>query len=182
MTYEQYQQYLANMVNDESNRIITEAILPAANRLNGNIQNRIMRDGKASDGSKLSPYSTNPAYFSQKQFIRKSSFVGGGKKGKKIGAKTMYLSSGYKQLRDVQGMPTNVKTLQYSGDMFRALVVGRSDSSVLIGFNEQGASDKRKWNEEREGKDIFKATRAEMKEYAEEFKKEYVRIKTENLR
>lgn len=203
----QYQIRLNEILKTSSQEIIDRAIVPAANNLLADIKNRIGLDGKDSDNNKLSGYSNKPAYFQKDDFVRKSSFRAVGQNGfkgerivlskkvkvkgqrkleriykvEKRAPKSMFIDDGYKGLRDIQGMDTTVKNLIYSGDMMLSYVMGKSDGEILLGFNNKEQSEKRKANEKREGKEIFKATDQEIKTYNEEFKKSYLDIIKQNV-
>lgn len=180
----QYTEYLRNLADESSGEVVVRSIVPAANELRANIENRIAREGKDSKGNRLKSYSTKPAYFTRDQYVTKGKFKPSGKNSKsktfKNGnaRKSAYMEHGYKQLREVQGRQTNHKDLTYSGDMFRSLVVGREDDAVLIGFDNEEQSRKRKANEKREGTTIFKASEKETQEYNDAFLKNY----TENIK
>lgn len=147
--------------------------VPAANRLRATVINRIVNEGKASDGSKIGNYSTRPAYYNRDAFVRKGSFRPVGKTGKTVFAngkahRSMYLPNGYLQLRSIQGRRTDTVNLQYSGDMVLDYQQQVTDTSILIGFTKKLQSDKRKGNEKRFGKPIFKPTTGEISAYNKE--------------
>lgn len=154
--------------------------VPAANRMRANVINRISNDGKATDGSKIGSYSTKPAYFSKAQFVRKGSFKPQGKVRK--GTKTMYIPTGYHGLRQIQGRRTDMKNLQYSGDMLLDFRQETQGSDILIGFIKKKESDKRKGNEKRAGKKILTPSQQEINEYNKECAEGYKELITSVLK
>lgn len=87
--------------------------------------------------------------------------------------KTMFLEQGYKELRDIQGMDTNVKNLTYSGDFMNSYVLGVSDNQILLGLNNEEASKIRKGQERKNGGKILHASKKEMAEYRANVVKQY---------
>lgn len=49
--------------------------------------------------------------------------------------KTMYLSEGYKELRNIQGLPTQFIDLKYSGKMVNDYVMVKSGQKMLLGIS-----------------------------------------------
>lgn len=183
ISYEEYNRRLEALANETTEDIIESVAVPSVNFLLANIKNRIMVDGKDSDGNSLKLYSTKPAYFTKDDFVKPSSFVAKGKNpGRNVqNRKSMYIQDGYKGLRDVQGKPTDIKDITYSGDMMRSYVQGRKDNSLVIGFNSNAESEKRKHNEKREGVKIFSATDEEIQDYNKEFTQAYKELITDKL-
>lgn len=73
-------------------------------------------------------YSKEPMYASESIFNRKGAFKGRGKTGKTKKAsgephRSMYLQVGYEELRQVQGLPTNVVNLEYTGRLHQNMKV-----------------------------------------------------------
>lgn len=170
MTPQQHNAYLQDLASNTANVLLEKSILIGANGLLANIKNRIQREGKDSSGAKMPDYSTKTAYYSKDSFVKKSSFkqkgktkTGNFKNGKP--RKSMFMLNGYKQLRETQGMPTNVRTINYSGDLMLSYVIGVDEHSVQLGLNQQRQSKKRKGLEEKNGSKIFSATDKELQEY-----------------
>ena len=138
--------------------------VPAANTLLATIKKRIQRDGKASSGNAIGSYSTRPRYYSKAAFVKKSAFKPVGKKGKREGAKTMYLPGGYKELRAVQGRPVNGVNLTYTGDLMASFKMMRGQNKILIGLDSEHESKKKEGLEKRYGKFLY-GTRQELLEY-----------------
>ncbi len=183
ITIAEYNDKLNSLLNISADSVIDGIIIPAANLLLGEIKNRIALDGKDSDGNALSPYSTKPWAFTKEQFAKPSAFVANGKKDTDVGLReTMFIQDGYKGLRDIQGKPTNIKNLTYTGDMLHSYVEGRDGDNILLGFDSNEESGKRKANEAREGVNIFEASEKEKKNYQIEFFEAYRElIKNKNL-
>jgi len=78
---------------------------------------------------------------------------------------TMYLKEGYKELREIQGMPVDKVDLTYRGSLLADYNMGRSGQYVLLGFRTVKEGKKRDGLEAKYGK-IFSGTNEEMKEYS----------------
>jgi hypothetical protein len=143
-------------------------IIPAANKLLANKRNTIQVEGEKTDGSQIGQYSTKPMYAIKEQFVKMSSFKPQGKAGKpKKGAKvpkSMYLPQGYKELRQVQGRPTDKINETYSGDTMAAYQLEATPNGAKIGFINERASKIRNGQEARFGK-IFYAQKEELELY-----------------
>lgn len=169
MTLEQYSELIAKLPEKVKELVGERIVLPAANQMLGSIINRNIRDGKNSDGTVRPNYSTTPGYYSRSQFIQGGAFKPQGKSGntvKKNGApnKSMYLPSGYKQLREIQGRDTKVKNYEYTGDTIQAFGNAASENAVLMGFRTERASKIRKGLEAKNGP-AFKPTEEEKAAY-----------------
>lgn len=81
MTLEEYTERLKRLSATYADKAKEAVFVPAANELLATIKNRIVQDGKNSQGSNIGQYSTEPAYFSKNQFVKKSSFKGVGQRG-----------------------------------------------------------------------------------------------------
>lgn len=190
MTILEYRNKLAELIAQSKEKAIEEAVVPAANKLLATVKNRIQRQGKKTDGSAIGTYSTEPMYASRDQFDKKSAFKPIGKNEKKrkttqvfdIGTqkkrsvpitadfrqrKSMYLEQGYKQLRDIQGKPTDKINFTYSGDLMLAYQQQQKDKSILQGLTSELEALKREGLEGRFGK-----TLTPMKEEINEYQKD----------
>lgn len=167
-------------------RAISYIMVPAANELLAEIKNRIVLDGKKTDTNQIGKYSGKAAYFGIEAFDKKGSFKAQSKGNKKTKVfdvstkkgrqqnitneyrepKTMYLAKGYKQLRNVQGKPTDKINLNYTGSTLFDYQLQAKQNEVLLGFVSERSSQIRKGQERKRGK-IFYATEAEMKQYKE---------------
>lgn len=56
--------------------------------------------------------------------------------------KTMYLKEGYKELRDVQGLRTDITNMKYRGTLLNDFWLGKEDNAVVTGLLTQDSSDK----------------------------------------
>jgi len=176
MTLEEHNNQLREMATRTGERLTERVVLVAATKMLATLQNRIFRDGKASDGSSIGVYSTRPYYASKSQFVKKSAFKPLGATGKKkfrSGAphKSMYLKRGYDEFRDIQGRSTNEVNLQMRGDLKNSYVLQAKDNAVLMGINSELQSKKRKGLEKHfknAENTIFPATNEEKTIYSEE--------------
>lgn len=169
MTPEEYISKLRQLRDSATEKAVQQILVPNGNELLANIKNRIVRDKKNSSGGQIGTYSTKPMYASQKQFDKKSAFNPGVraevssyrstsikinpktllvKKGKtnyetisKQKMKTMYLQEGYKQLRDIQGKPTDGVNVNYTGSTNLSYQLQAKGKEVLLGFTDQESSN-----------------------------------------
>lgn len=170
MNIEEYIRNLQNLSTDAVNSSREEIYVRSGNELLANIKNRIQREGKDSNDTAMPAYSSKAAYFGRDQFVRKSSFKAKGKSGAKnfkSGSphKSMYLEHGYKELRDIQGRQTAKRDLTYSGDLMLSYVLGTIENGILLGFNQDKQSKKRKGLEDRNNGPIFYATQSELDDF-----------------
>lgn len=176
MTPLEYIDYIKKLKDDIPRMAIKDAIIQSAFVLRGTIQNRIGRKGTDSFDEPLKPYSEKPMYATKEMFINSSSFRPRGKpeQGKKRSSptkangeqrKTMYLEHGYKELRDIQGRPTDITNLHYRLDLFKDFGVDFDETAAYIGFSNDKEIKKRKWLEEHYNTTIFMATSKEMKDF-----------------
>lgn len=199
MTLEDYNNRLSELAESTGERLTERVILVSAVSMLSNMQNRIFRDGKDSEGNNIGNYSTTPMYASEMQFVKKNSLkpIGKGGTGKDfkirhtdlvtgksktkivkrngMDRKTMYLKEGYKEFRDVQGRSTSEVNLQLRGDLKLSFTLQAKEKEVLIGFNSEEQSIKRKGLEAHFKKSIgtiFPATQEEKEEYSKEILKE----------
>lgn len=148
-------------------------ITPHAKKLLSRIRKRIFTDGLNSAGQPIGKYSTEPMYATRKQFAKPGAFVptlstaqrGARTFNVKRKVKTMYLPSGYKQLRDVQGLQTNHVDLKYRGKTRRAYVLEEKEDQVLLGLNTPLAAQIKGEQEDRFQGFIFRATEGEIELY-----------------
>lgn len=179
MTLDQYNTRLAQLISESAERATTRIVVPAANELLAKIKNRIIQKGENSTGGKIGNYSTKPGYYSKKQFVKQSAFKPVGKTGKRTKS-TMYLQSGYKQLRQIQGRESSQVNLQYSGSTILAYQLQALPKYVVIGFLSKEASKIRQSNENKYGK-VFYATNQEMKDYNDQIIAETQKLTTSIL-
>jgi hypothetical protein len=204
-----------NRIKELAARVSKEEALrirvPAANRLLANTKNRIINEGRASDGSRIGNYSTKPAYYSRKQFVRKGSFkpVGkGGFKGERLVSekkfrvvkgtnrivsenkfkvvkskpKTMYIENGYAGFRNVQGLQTQFVNMELSGDLMLSYVsVPDSNANIKQGLNTELSAKKREGLEKR-FKPFLRSTKDEIADFNKECAVEFAKLTVETLR
>jgi len=78
--------------------------------------------------------------------------------------KTMYLQGGYKELRDIQGLRTDIMNLYYRGDLINSYQMQKQAQSVLLGLTSEKEALKRHGLEDRFG-NIFYASQEETEAY-----------------
>ena len=81
--------------------------------------------------------------------------------------KTMYLKEGYKELRDIQSLRTDIVNVRYRGDLLNDYQMAKDAQAYLLGFSTELQSKKRKGLEKRFGARIFYATASEIEAYDE---------------
>ncbi|WP_346318179.1 hypothetical protein [Chitinophaga sp. YIM B06452] len=209
MTLQEYNDNLRDLAQRTETRLSERVIVVAATRMLGTMQNRIFRDGKDSNGGKIGSYSTTPIYVTRDKFIQKSAYkaVGRGGVEKNIKArstnlvtkktsttvikssgqdrKSMYLPDGYKEFREIQGRPTNEVNLFMKGDLRLSFTLQAKETEVLIGFNSELQSLKRRGLEEHfklERGTIFHATKEEKEEYSREVVNELKTVHSEIMK
>lgn len=170
----QYIDVLEALPQRVSEQMADAVIVPAAGVMVAAIVNRNANEGLNTDGTKRKPYSTKPTYAGASKFVRKSGFVGEGKNGGKP-RKTKYLAEGYKQLREIQGLRTDIKNYEYSGDTLLAFGLEARQNEVVIGFRTDRTSKIRRGLEQREGR-AFPPSSNELREYEESVRQELTNV------
>lgn len=153
-------------------RVVPEVISKNAQVLLSEVKYRIQEQGKATSGGQIGQYSTKPAYYGQTMFVNPSAFKPQGKNSKSpvksLGQprKTMYLSHGYKELRQIQSLETRHVNETYSGKTMNDYRSETTDKAVLQGFITQRSSEIRKGQENiRFKQPIFTPSMSERNEY-----------------
>jgi hypothetical protein len=147
--YEEYRSHLADSLE-------TKILEETAAELQNKVSKRIFEDGlDCNDDVIAQGYSTKPITVKKEMFIKSSAFNG---------KKTMKLNYGYKELRDIQGLPTNLVNLDYSGDLKNSLRIARSKRAIVIGINERNNIEKAKKLELKYKTRIFAFSQNEIKE------------------
>lgn len=152
MAFADLSDYLQNIANNLDSQAVDVAVVQSMTELQANFLKRVFVEGLDSQNSELGNYSEKPNYFSKEQFVRKSAFKGQGQRGfkgeriKEVSAgqfkvvksevKTMYLKNGYKELRQIQGRPTDKVNLDYSGSLKNAYRVFKFGEAVVFGQND----------------------------------------------
>lgn len=169
MLLTEYQDNLRKLADVTTQRALDSVVVPAANELLAKIKARISQAGKNSKDQSIGQYSTKPAYFNKEQFIQRSKFRNVGKTGKATKS-TMYIPTGYKGLRDLQGRETSKKNFEYSGETLRAYQMQDTGRDVLLGLVTEKAAKIREGLENgtrrsvAHGK-VFYATQKEIDDY-----------------
>lgn len=170
MTLQEYAERIRNLSYVTATRVVSSVIEPAGNELLATVKNRIVQSGKNSSGQNIGNYSTKSAYFTKPQFDRGSSFKLRGKNSNSpdIGnreRKSMYMPNGYKELRDIQGKPTDNIKANYTGSTMASYQQEVTDKGVLQGMINEQSSKVRKGLEKQKKQDIYKPTPIEIQEY-----------------
>lgn len=188
LTPEQFQQKITDKIR--SLKVADVVVFPVATVMLDKMRQRLFQQGVSGDGNKTGNYSTTPMYAS------KSAFIGGGfsprgKNAKKTatgklakgsknksdgtGRKSMYLSGGYKELRQVQGKETSFVNLQYSGLLFTDFTKLAVDGDTVVSkVGTKESADKLSWLSDKYGKDTFKHTKEEREFFKIEVQKRLV--------
>lgn len=177
MDFQEYATKLSNYANILSKGVVESVIVPAANELLAITKNRIINEGKNSEGSDIGQYSRKAGYYSPRSFVNKGSFKGIGKNGG-TPRKTMYLANGYYQFRSIQGREVNKVNVNLSGDTMNRYQLSVQPSVIIYGMTTQKASDIRRGNERRFGNKIYASTKQELDNYNKDVAKELAEITT----
>ena len=153
-----------NGLNDiKAEMVLDSILLPAANRVISQFKRRIFNDGEAASGAKIGNYSTKPAGFSRRQFVKKSTFIGGSD-----GGDTMQFKGGYKEFRQLQGRQTAFVDLRLSGSLENSIqLVKDGENAILIAITNEAEAKKARENEKRFSKVIFSLSESEKKTFNE---------------
>lgn len=144
-------------------RVLDSILLPAANRVISQFKRRIFNDGEAASGAKIGNYSTEPAGVSRRQFVKKSTFIGGSG-----GGDTMQFKGGYKEFRQLQGRQTAFVDLRLSGSLENSIqLVKDGENAILIAITNEAEAKKARGNEKRFSKVIFSLSESEKKTFSE---------------
>lgn len=180
-----YNNKLRFLVERAKDKALERIIVPPANKLLATIKNRVQRKGENTSGGKIGNYSTKPMYASRDQFDKKSSFKPVTKKyistdakapktvkGRNVlgtiyseKGKTMYLQQGYKELRDVQGKPTDKVNLTYRGDLMNSYQQVVEQNAVVQGLTLESEKKKREGLEKRFGGQLLHPQKQEIETY-----------------
>lgn len=170
------------LVTEVQDRIL----LAAAFTLKAEMIDRIFNRGLASDGAKIGDYSTTPAYFAKADFVRKSAFekrgktnTGDFKNGK--ARRSMYLPTGYKEFREIQGRKVDTKNFKMTGSLEKSINVLRDGDQTVIGITDGKESAKRHGLEEQVGRPVFPPSDADFETFTEAVFDEIEAIFNRNL-
>lgn len=120
---------------------------------------RIFTDGKASDGSDIGNYSTNPIYISKKNSPRNAG---------EVKEKTLFFPGGYKQFKTDIGRGEDVNLRVFGRLQSDYLTPKKEDSpkGLIFSLKEDKNVKKKSGNEKRFSKDIFSLTKEEKEKVA----------------
>lgn len=157
-------------------------IFAPATKIHNDQLHRLFDKGVGGDNKDLGEYSSEPAYFSKKQFKKTGAFKAQGKRtdkakqqgqtrrknqleaGNSYQRTSMYLPYGYKQLRAIQGMETQFVNLTYSSDLrndFASKLTIQGDT-VVVKLSRKINQNKVSWLSDKYGKETFKHTKEEI--------------------
>lgn len=177
MTLEEYHKRLRDYGEALISGVMEGVVVSAHNVMLGDIINRIELDGKTSDGKAIGSYSKEEGWYSRDEFLQRTKFRAVGKRKVRAGGKrrkktksTMYLSQGYYELREMQGLPVGTVNLAYTRDTNSRLrsYVDLSARTAEIGFSTEHAALVAEGNEEKYGAKIYTPGDQEMAKFAEE--------------
>ena len=154
--------------------LVNDTFTKAIYNLETDIKERIFEEHLDVNGTKLGQYSTTPILIGAKSFINKgnaNTFFNAQKKKKgeskwrTIGDKHLYiLEGGYKELRAIQGRPTNEINLQYTGELLlNGMQVVISPDNYQIRFKNELSKNKGRGFERKRGKKVCYASAKEQK-------------------
>lgn len=185
MSIQEHINNIKRLVESKTQAAIGSVIIPAGSEMVGNIINRNANRGENTDGSKRTGYSTKPIYAGRKQFV-KSGFSPKGKfgdvrfeNGKQH--ETMYLSGGYKELRQIQGRRTDIKNYDYSGETLLAFGLEATNDGANIGFRTKRASEIRRGLEAKNGA-AFPPSEGEKEQYKKQVVERLTELQVNALR
>ncbi|KAB1228447.1 hypothetical protein [Chryseobacterium viscerum] len=155
--YEDYRKELPEILE-------TKILEETAAELQVKVKKRIFENGLDTNGNIIAnSYSTKPITVKKEVFIKPGSF-----KGKK----SMRLEYGYKELREIQRLPTSKVNLDYSGKLKKNIRISRSHRSIVLGVSNIEDAEKVRQLEEKYKTKIFGFSQNEIKEHLENvFKK-----------
>lgn len=154
---------MKQLLKSSEENILKMAMVPAANELLAETKNRIVLDGKKTDGNLIGHYSTKSMYASKDQFVKKGAFKNVGKTGDKTKS-SMYLPGGYKQFRSIQGRQVEKIDESLSGNTMASYQLEVADKAILLGMVNQKASKIRKGQDKKFGS-IFASSVQELTDY-----------------
>ena len=127
----------------QSKRIVEQIAVQSQLNIKALVQRRIQQTGKDAKGKKFGNYSTKEIYFPLTSAFKNIKGKGKdpksnkniGKGKKKRLRKTRYAKDGYKEIRDVLGLPIDFVDFTFSGDMWANIGVTAkqiSSDTVLV--------------------------------------------------
>jgi len=163
MTPSQYSKQLTELYGLVSGDLAKDTIAVSGRELLFAIKQRVTKQGKGSNENSIGQYSTKPIYVEKQKFVKKGSFKRVGKYGERT-KRTMYLPEGYKELRDIQGLRTDVVNLKYSGSMVNDYQSLQVSQHVYLGIMSEKNAKKYEGLTMKYG-NFYQATQQEKEEY-----------------
>lgn len=183
MTPEQLSSNLGRVQAEINSTFPQWANVALGNTADAMIQKRIISSGMASDGNKYSAYSTNPTLVGAKSFRTKAAaatIFGNPKKRasqqwvtiNRGGAnyRLVVLPSGYKQVRQIEGLQVAHKSFLRTGEMWGSIHTlgtrqeGTGRFVTVVGTENPFSNKKLEGHEKREGKPIMMISKSEERE------------------
>lgn len=132
------------------------------------VADRVIEEGRDHEGAAFSPYSDVPlpAFF----YFNRSANQGGEAKVRAAAKKKRGVS--YRDFRDFNNRPTNIKNFSFTNQMWRSfgvVEVGGTGGllTVTLGAKDPVAAKKMAHNSEREGKSIIRPSLEEIRRFAQ---------------
>lgn len=156
------------------NELVADTFELAIRNLETDIKVRVFEEHQDVNNAKLGQYSTKPTLIGAKSFINKGGantfFTAQKKKEPKgewrtVNGKHLFvLDGGYKELRAIQGRPTDEINLQYTGELLlNGIGVNIGNGVYQVKFLNKLSVDKSRGFERRRGKKVFYASKEEQK-------------------
>lgn len=144
---------------------------------------RIFSEGLDSSGNQIGVYSQNPFYINPNTLtgVASSGIKPEGKNGQTVFKsgkphKTKYLTSGYRQLRELTGRQSQTVDLNFSGSLFQSIKVTESGTTSRITYTNAQLADVMAGQEIRFGKIISDVSDAEREQGEEAARNELLAI------
>ena len=161
-----------------------DLIYPVATKVHADMSERIFDNGINGDGNKIGEYSTEPAYYSKKQFKKTSAFKPRGKHSNDLKLKdgrprkSMFIADGYHGLKGVQGYKNDTVNLTYSSTLRNNFDAGltEDEGKVIVRLNAANA-DKMGWMVNKYGKATFKHTKEGKQFFRDEITKRLIKVR-----
>lgn len=183
MTPAELRQNIENAKRDLLNALSIEGATVGADTA-ALVEQRIVSKGENKDGGKLSPYSTKgvPAYL----YFGRSRNAGGEAAVRRKAKERQTVS--YSEFRQLNGLNTNVKNLQFTGEMWQGFgVTGVREIrfgvvEVTIGGKNARTASLLGYHSDREGTPITEPSKDEVKLVTAAMNKRLIQIIQRNLR
>lgn len=156
MDIQDYIRKVKNLKNDLPSQLANEIYPEVIEATLNSFKRRVFTNGLDSEKQIIGTYSETPTNASKKAFVKKSAFSSNTK-----GGKSMKLSNGYKELKQIQGLKSDKVNLVYTGDLRESVQSQKKGTGYSIGFTDINNSRKAKQLEKKYGKAIFRLSEEE---------------------